>query len=126
MPWSPSEEPEVRDARLDGLRDRAGIVLDQDGQEVARLFLRAETVWERTSGHLWWSTWSPPHEAVHVWVRDDEGRVSDRLSTGAELEHDLAEWARDVFTTGDGTYRVTWLDEEESSRLRQESFGLDD
>lgn len=126
MPWSPPDGTEERDARLDPFRDRAGVVLDEVGQEVARVFLRAETAWLRTSGHLWWSTWSPPHESMRVWVRDDTGQVTERISAGAELERDLAEWTRDVFTTVDGTYRVTWLDDEASSLERLETFGLED
>ncbi len=125
MPWSPPEGDEERDRRLEPFRDRAGVVLDEVGQEVARVFLRAETSWLRTSGHLWWSTWAPPHEAVHVWVHDSSGRVSQRIAAGADLDRELAEWTRDVFTTADGTYRVTWLDDEASSREREETFGLD-
>lgn len=138
MPWSPQDDVEVSDPRLDPYRDRGGVLLDADGAKVGCVFLRAETHWSRTSGHLWWSTWTPATEGVRCHVHRG-GRTTDRLSTGPQLDADLADWAAGTFTVGttvgspadqrasgpSTTYSVRWLDDEESARARDEVFGLE-
>ncbi|SOC58219.1 hypothetical protein [Ornithinimicrobium cerasi] len=124
MPWTPPP-PDVppHDARLDPFRDRAGVLLTTDAVEVGRVFVAAETWWTREAGHLWWSRWSAPTEIVHghLVLADGAGpaTVTDWLSTGEELTEDLREWASGSFSYAGTAYRVVWLDEEESARVRE-------
>ncbi|MCA1781793.1 MAG: hypothetical protein ABR500_05385 [Dermatophilaceae bacterium] len=125
MPWAPGDDAdsETRNARLDPFRERAGVLLGGGEDSGADVFLRAETHWSRVSGHLWWSRWSGPHEAVHGYVRDVDGRFTDWLSSGGELEIDLDYWLSGSFRYAGRTYRVQWQDDAESFRVRDEVFG---
>ena len=124
MPWSPDDSESPGDPRLDPFRERAGVLLDHQGEKVADLFLRAEQSWSRVSGHLWWSRWTGPQEVVHAHLLRD-GAVTDRLISGDELDRGVDDWTGGDFAHGGTRHRVVWLDDEESERVRQQVFGLD-
>jgi hypothetical protein len=118
MPWNPpSQDVPPHDERLDPFMDRAGILTAGD-VEVGTVVVAAETWWTRVGGHLWWSRWSAPQEVLRGSVRWADGQVADRLSAGEQLEDDLREWPAGRFTHAGTAYRVVWLDEEESARVR--------
>lgn len=120
MPWSPpSDDVLPQDPRLDPYRDRAGVLL-VDGVEVARLYLGTGPFWTRTGGHLWWSRWSAPAEAVEGHVLWADGGRTEWFATGDELARDLAEWEVGTFSQEGTAYRVVWLDDDESARVRAE------
>lgn len=123
MPWSPrSDDVPARDARLDPYRDRAAVLL-ADGVEVARLYVGTGPLWTRRGGHLWWSRWAPPQEAVEGSVLWADGTLTEWFSADDELEQDLAEWEVDTFTREETAYRVVWLDDEESAQVRANILG---
>ena len=87
MPWRPPFERPASpsDARLDRYRERAGVVLAEDGVVVAQLYLRVETHATRLGGLLWGRRWSLPYEVVHGFMEFTDGRFDDWLSWGRVL-----------------------------------------
>ena len=85
-------ETQARDARLDPYRERAAIVTSRGDRDVT-LFLRMETYWTRTSGHLWWRQWSEPYEVPHGYMMFADGGFDDWLVGRDLLDEELADWS---------------------------------
>lgn len=98
------------------------MLLNDQGERVADLFLRAEQSWSRLSGHLWWSRWTGPQEVVHAYLLRD-GSVTDWLIAGDELDQAVADWTRGEVRHGGARHRVVWQDDEESERVRRQVLG---
>lgn len=124
MPWAPREDAtsEIRDARLDPFRERAGVLQGIGEGSGLRVFLRAETHWARVSGHLWWSRWSAPYEAIHCYARGADGRVAEWLCAGADLDVDLDRWRNGYFRYAGRTCGVQWQDDADARRIREAFF----
>ena len=124
MPWAPLDEDWVGDPRLDPFRQRAGVLLDDTGEQVGHTALRVLETWTRAGGHLWWSRWEAAQEVVHVHLLLRDGSPEEWVTSGDRLEADLAEWLDDVFGHAGRRYRVVWQEDEESDRVRREVLGL--
>jgi hypothetical protein len=86
-------ETQARDVRLDPYRERAGI-LTSAGDRDATLFLRMETWWTQTSGHLWWRQWSEPYEVPHGYMMLVDGGFDDWLVGRDLLDDELSDWSQ--------------------------------
>lgn len=125
MPWAPRDEEEVGDPRLDPFRQRAGILVDDAGEEVGHVFLQVLQTWTRAGGHLWWSRWNPPEEVVHGHTLLRGGSPDRWVISGARLDASIADWRDEAFGHAGRRYRVVWQGDEESDRVRRGVFGLD-
>lgn len=123
MPWSPPGDAEARpDPALDPVRDRVGILHGGGSADGAYVLLQAETHWSRTGGHLWWSRWSAPREAIHAYLRNADGRGADWVVSDNELEAAVSDWLQGVFRHARTAYAVRWQDEDDAARIRDEFF----
>ena len=120
----PSEDHSFRDPRIDAYRGR-GAVLTRDGSLVATMYLRGEVWWQRTGGHLWWRRWSSPDEAVHGFMVLADGSFTDWVNPVDDLTDELEDWAAGMFTWLGEQLQVTWQDDQESAKTRDQVFGLD-
>jgi hypothetical protein len=125
VPWRPPYEIEAqaRDARLDPYRERAAI-LTSPGGLVATLFVRMETYWTQTSGHLWWRQWSGPYEVPHGYMMLADGGFDDWV-VGQELLHeDLTDWSQNKLRYDGEVLDIEWLDDRASRHVRDHVLGL--
>jgi hypothetical protein len=115
MPWA-SREKAVVDPRLVPYRDRAAALL-LNGRQVGFLYAEWLEGVVRTGGHLWWRTFLPPTDTLELRVR-----IGDLDLFGCwvenDLDADLADWSRGVFTCNDVEYECRWLDEAASADVR--------
>lgn len=123
MPWSPPGDVEAPpDPALDPVRDRVGILQGDGPADGAYVLLRAETHWPRSGGHLWWSRWAAPREAIHAYLRSADGRSTEWVVSDAELEAAVLDWLRGMFRHASRSYTVRWQDEDDAARIRNEVF----
>ncbi len=111
------------DPRFNPYRERVGR-LYRNGDEVGLLLVRVDVRATAVSGHCWWTKWSM-YDSPWEWVILD-GKFSDHVVGRDDAERALQDYAAGLFTTLGGTLQVEWTTLEESSRLRQEAFGVDD
>ena len=114
--------PVVPDHRIDFYRDRAAY-LYRGGDKAATLLVRADTLWTRRGGCLWWSRWSAPREILHGFLVTEEGGFDDFLIESRDLEDELGAWRVGRFAYRGELFRVRWLDATESQRV-MDAFGL--
>jgi hypothetical protein len=95
MSWRPpyENEPQARDARLDPCRERAAILTSSRDLD-ATLFLRMESYWPQTSGHLWWRQWSEPYESPHGYMVFTNGGFTDWVVYPNVLDEELLVWSQ--------------------------------
>jgi hypothetical protein len=126
MSWRPpyENETQARDARLDPYRERAAI-LTSGGDRDATLFLRMETYWTHTGGHLWWRQWSKPYEVPHGYMMFADGGFDDWLVGRDLLDEELADWSQDKLRYVGELLDVEWLDDAASRHVRDHVLGLD-
>lgn len=125
VPLRPPPERADPDPRLDPYRERAG-VLFQDGNEFGVVYLRVETFRWQTGGHLWWRSWSKPGEQIQGFIEFTNGRFDDFVEDADTLAEEIGDWQRGRFPYRGEVLRVSWLDDEESRRVRTAVFGLDE
>lgn len=87
------------------------------------VLLTVETHWERVGGHLWWSRWSAPREAIRVVLHDEGAQTTHWVIWGADLDTAIRDWREGYLRHGGQTRPVVWLDERESARIREELLG---
>lgn len=126
MSWRPPLRNAVRghDPRLDPYRERAAILTSR-GHSNATLFVRMETYWTQTGGHLWWRRWSEAYEVPHGYMVFVDGRFDDWLVSRQYLDEDLADWSRNKLRYIGELLDVEWLDDAASRHVRDEVLGLD-
>jgi hypothetical protein len=126
MPWRPPYElpAQARDVRLDPYRERAAILTSR-GDLDATLFLRMETYWTQTSGHLWWRQWSEPYELPHGYMEFMNGEFDDWIVYPDVLDQDLADWSGNKLRYVGELLDVEWLDDEASRHVRDHVLGLE-
>jgi hypothetical protein len=125
MSWNPPRKapPPARDQRLDGFRDRAARVFDEEDSVLLTLYVQTDFRWRRAGGHLWWRRWSHPEEFVLLH------RVSEDAHTIASLMDERLEAARDDWRAGRFEHsgkvsHLVWLEPFESQQV-QRDIGLD-
>jgi hypothetical protein len=117
-------ESQARDARLDPYRERAAILTSRADRD-ATLFLRMETYWTHTSGHLWWRQWSEPYEVPHGYMMFADGGFDDWLVGRDLLDEELADWSQNKLRYVGELLDVEWLDDAASRHVRDDVLGLD-
>lgn len=120
MLWPPpSAGPSDLDPRLDGLRERGGRLLRDDGTVLATVYLQPQ-VWWTGHGGLWWKRWSNPTETADAYVLDTHGSViTDYFIWGEGLDEEVQLWSVGTFRYEKEILRVIWLDDEESRTIRE-------
>lgn len=127
MPWKPAFPPmpphpaQTFDFSLAEL-------LAPDGQPLGHLLVFAEP-YARKTGHLWWKTLSAPSLTLEFWSyvhgEFDDQFLSNIEDVDAAVEVlQRGQWPPlgwDALTT----YRLRWLDIDQSRRASAEVFGLD-
>jgi hypothetical protein len=116
MPWRSREEA-VPDPRIAPYRDRAAALL-LDGEHVGVLFAKEIQGAIQTGGHLWWRVFLPPVHTLELTVRIGEEDIYG-CWVNDDLEADLADWSRGVFTCNGVEYECRWLDEAASADARR-------
>lgn len=126
MPWRPphSDEQHPRDSRLDPYRERAALLTSGTGQD-ATLYVRVETWWSSTGGHLWWRRWSDPYEVPHGYMLSADGEFDDWVVGREELARELVDWSQNRLGYLGELLNVEWLDDAASQQVRDEVLGLD-
>ena len=107
MPWNPRLDDVTPDPRLDGYRDRVGL-LHRGSALAGKLLVETEPYWEQVGGHLWWRRWSEAHEAVHGWLNLVDGDLrTDFLLVGEDLDEEVAAWRQGRFRHAGEVLAVT-------------------
>jgi hypothetical protein len=125
MSWNPpAEAPRTaRDQRLDGFRDRAAQVIDDEGSVLLTAYVQTEFRWSRTGGHLWWRHWSHPEEFVLLHhVTKDTHTIAPLADV--RLDEALDDWLGGRFEHSGKFFTLTWLELPESQQVRRD-IGLD-
>lgn len=126
MPWRPprGDEGKPRDFRLDPYRERAAILTSGTGRD-ATLFVRVETWWMSTGGHLWWRRWSDPYEVPHGYMLFVDGEFHDWVVGREEIAQEVVEWSRNRMRYVGEVLEVEWFDGAASQHVRDQVFRLD-
>lgn len=115
MPWESREEA-VPDPRIAPYRDRAAALL-LDGQQVGVLYAQWIQGVAQTGGHLWWRTFLPPRDTLELHIRIGAVDFLD-CWVDNDLDADLADWSRGVFTCDGVEYECRWLEDPASTDVR--------
>lgn len=123
MPRRPTFDESV-DARLHPFRERAGRLTDHDDRQ-GWVYVRPWVIADRLGGTLWWQRWGPQYEVSAGYVLMDGDTVADdwvdrRADVAAEVRH----WESGSFVWLGRKFKVSWVNDEESRRVRDEVFGL--
>lgn len=126
MSWRPPSrsDGQARNAGLNPYRERAAILTSSTGED-ATLYVRVETLWTRTGGHLWWGRWSESYEVPHGYMMFVEGGFDDWLVGPEELEEELVDWSQNRLRYIGEVLEVEWLDDAASRHVRDEVLELD-
>lgn len=125
MPWSPRFDDLTPDPRLDGYRNRVGL-LHRGATLAGKVLIKSDSSCQQVGGFLWWRRWSDSYEIVHVWLNLIAGDVrTDSLVGPQYIDEDVADWREGRFRYIGEALAVTWLSEAESARLAIEEFGMD-
>jgi hypothetical protein len=123
MPWRPTFDESV-DSRLDPFRERAGRLTDDDGGQ-GWVYVRPWVIANRAGGHLWWQRWGPQFEVSAGYVlMDGDGFPSDWVDQREVDAAEVRDWAAGRFVWIGRDFRVSWVDAEESRRIRDEVLSL--
>jgi len=124
MAWRPpyENETQARDARLDPYRERAAILISR-GEQIATLYVRMETYWTQTGGHLWWRKWSKPYEVPHGYMMFADGTATDWLVGPDFLDENLADWSQNKLRYVGELLDAGWLDDARSRYVRDHELG---
>ncbi|GIF04734.1 hypothetical protein [Actinoplanes siamensis] len=125
MPFRPPPGRAAPDPRLDPYRERAGALFDQ-GEQIGVVYLRIDTFWRQTGGHLWWRRWSEPSEQVQGYIEFNGGGFDDFYQDAGTMVAEIGDWGHGRFPYRGEALQVRWLDDEESRQVRVSTFGLDD
>jgi hypothetical protein len=111
----------THDRRFDRYRNRVARLFRGD-TEVGFLLVTAIPFSEVESGHLWWKSWSTPHEML--WTQTVlDGRLDDAPVPEPAQDEQLDDFAAGRFRTRDEVFRAEWMSATESVRLRERHFG---
>ena len=102
-------------------------VLLPNGEPVGHLLVFADP-YARATGHLWWKTLSDPYMTLEFWTSihgefDDPFLWTSEDVNAAVEALQRGEWPFDQDAST--TYRLRWLDVNESRRVSADVFGLD-
>ncbi|MEU6264291.1 hypothetical protein [Saccharopolyspora shandongensis] len=89
------------------------------------MFVRLSRWVAQIGGALWWRRWSEPFEKVEEYYLLTGDRFADTVTDADDLGDEVLDWASGRLCLAGETYRVEWLDDDESTRVRDEVFGLD-
>lgn len=127
MPWRPTFDDSL-DSRLDPFRERAGRLTDHEGRQ-GWVYVRPWVIANRAGGHLWWRRWGPQYEVSAGYVLMDDDGVpfdGDWVDQRADVAAQVHDWAAGRFVWIGHDFKVSWVDAEESRRIRDEVFELGD
>jgi hypothetical protein len=124
VPWRPSFENPIRNIGLDAYRHRAARLRDAAGN-LGTMYVEPELIAEQTAGHLWWRKWERAREQVTLWIDDPDGGPTDVWVMPDDLDEEIDRWEQCQFDLGGETFELVWLDDDASSRLRQQ-LAIDD
>jgi hypothetical protein len=129
MPWKP-QFPPISPHPAQAFDFCMAEVLASDGEPVGHVLVFAEP-YARSTGQLWWKNLSDPFVTLEFWSEID-GEFDDPFLGSAEEVNaaverlQRAEWPPWSADDGDEpTYRLRWLDIDESSRVAADVFELD-
>jgi hypothetical protein len=111
----PTYEPlRSPDHVLDPLRNRVAEIL-RDGRAEGFVSTRVEAQWNRSTGKLWWKTWTHPYEVLVFeisWVADGEAYLYDDGVEDSSSET-VQEFLRGTVRLHGDPYELRWLTGEE-------------
>lgn len=123
VPWRPTFDDSV-DSRLDPFRERAGRLTDARGAQ-GWVFVRPWIIADRVGGRLWWQRWGTQYEASAGYVlMDGETVPGDWVERRADVAAEVRDWESGRFAWLGRELKVTWVDDEESRRVRDQVFEL--
>src|SRR5689334_1152907 len=120
MPLKPDWRLCTQDRRFDRYRNRVARLFRGD-EPVGFLLVTAVPYSEVESGHLWWKSWSTPHEML--WTQSIvDGRFDDSPIPTSAQDEELGDYAAGRFRSRDEVLRAEWMSAGESVRLRETYF----
>ncbi len=79
----------------------------------------------QVGGHLWWRRWAPQCEVSAgfvLWEEDDT--PDDWVDQPKDVAAEVALWSTGRFKWRGIEYSVSWTDDDESRRVRDDVLGL--
>jgi hypothetical protein len=89
------------------------------------VYIRTETYIRRRGGHLWWRAWDTGREVPAGFMVLTDGTFDDFIVGSEHLHDEVSDWDSGRFPYRGEAFRVVWLDDDRSARVRADVFGLD-
>lgn len=91
------------------------------------MYVRPWVIANRIAGHLWWQRWGPQYEVSAGYVLmdgDDVDATDDWVDRPENVAAAVDDWEADRFVCVGREFQVSWVDADESRRIRDEVFQL--
>lgn len=90
---------------------------------MALLVLQMTTEWSQLSGAWWRRRWSAPHEAVHGFMRFDDGRLTDWVLGPNDWQREVDDWRAGRMPFMGELLDAEWLNNEASAHAHMTVLG---